>query len=191
MDFILARNWWSLAIRGIVGIAVGIVSFLWPGVTLAALVIFFGAYALIDGIVNLTGAVRAAEAHERWGVLLLEGMVGILAAVASVLWPAITALAFVYIIGAWAILTGVFEIGAAIRIRKYVTGEWLLAIAGVLSILFGVLILAVPLAGALVITLWFGAYAFLFGVVLLSLGLRLRRWRHGLPGFHPIPVQSH
>jgi uncharacterized membrane protein HdeD (DUF308 family) len=146
---------------------------------------------LIDGIVNLTGAVRAAEAHERWGVLLLEGMVGILAAVASVLWPAITALAFVYIIGAWAILTGVFEIGAAIRIRKYVTGEWLLAIAGVLSILFGVLILAVPLAGALVITLWFGAYAFLFGVVLLSLGLRLRRWRHGLPGFHPIPVQSH
>jgi len=191
MDFILARNWWSLVIRGIVGIAVGIVSFLWPGVTLAALVILFGAYALIDGIVNVTGAVRAAEAHERWGILLLEGIVGILAAVATVLWPTISALALVYIIGAWAILTGAAEISAAIRIRKHVTGEWLLAIAGVLSILFGILILAVPLAGALVITLWFGAYACIFGVVLLSLGLRLRRWRNGLPGFHPVAVHSH
>jgi len=191
MDFILARNWWSLVIRGIVGIAVGIVSFLWPGITLSALVLLFGVYALIDGIVNLTGAARAAEAHERWGVLLLEGIIGILAAVATVLWPTITALALVYIIGAWAILTGVAEIGAAIRIRRHVTGEWLLAIAGVLSILFGVLIVAVPLAGALVITLWFGAYAFLFGIVLLGLGFRLRHWRHGLPDFHAIPVQSH
>jgi len=124
-------------------------------------------------------------------VLLLEGIIGILAAVATVLWPTITALALVYIIGAWAILTGVAEIGAAIRIRRHVTGEWLLAIAGVLSILFGVLIVAVPLAGALVITLWFGAYAFLFGIVLLGLGFRLRHWRHGLPDFHAIPVQSH
>lgn len=191
MDFILARNWWSLVIRGIVGIAVGIASFLWPGVTVSALVIVFGAYAFIDGVVNLTGAVRAAEAHERWGVLLLEGIIGILAAAATVLWPAVTTLALVFIIGAWAILTGVAEIGAAIRIRRHVTGEWLLAIAGVLSILFGILILAVPLAGALVIALWFGAYAFIFGVVLSSLGLRLRRWRNGLPGFHAIPVQSH
>src|SRR5215831_12714448 len=191
MDFILARNWWSLVIRGIVGIVVGIVSFLWPRVTLNALIVLFGVYALIDGVVNLTGAVRAAEAHERWGVLLLEGIAGILAAVATGFWPSITALALIYIIGAWAILTGVAEIGAAIRIRRHVTGEWMLAIAGVLSILFGVLILAVPLAGALVITLWFGAYAFLFGIVLLGLGVRLRRWRHGLPGFHAIPVQSH
>jgi uncharacterized membrane protein HdeD (DUF308 family) len=191
MDFILARNWWSLVIRGIVGIAVGIVSFLWPGLTVDALVILFGAYALFDGVVNLTGAVRAAEAQERWGVLLLEGVVGILAAAATVLWPAVTTLALVFIIGAWAILTGVAEIGAAIKIGRHVTGEWLLAIAGVLSILFGILILAVPLAGALVIALWFGAYAFIFGVVLLSLGLRLRRWRNGLPGFHAIPVRSH
>src|SRR5262249_13662616 len=109
----------------------------------------------------------------------------------TLLWPEITALALVFIIGAWAILTGVAEIGGAIRIRQHVMGEWLLAIAGVLSILFGILILAVPLTGALIITLWFGAYALLFGVVLLGLGFRLRSWRHRLPAFRPVPVQSH
>jgi uncharacterized membrane protein HdeD (DUF308 family) len=102
MMFVLARNWWSLVIRGIVGILLGIVAFIWPGVTLGALILLFGAYAFLDGIVNIAGAVRAAGADERWGVLLLEGIIGILAAMATIFWPAITALVLVYIIAAWA-----------------------------------------------------------------------------------------
>jgi len=189
MALVLARNWWSLVIRGILGILLGILAFAWPGVTVRALVLLFGAYALIDGIVNLAGAVRAVGAHERWGALLLEGIIGIAAALVTIFWPAITALALVYVIAAWAIITGIAEIAAAIRLRRHVAGEWLLGIAGVLSIIFGLIIAAVPLVGAVVMAIWFGAYAFIFGLVLLALGLRLRRWHHRMPGSSvPLPV---
>jgi uncharacterized membrane protein HdeD (DUF308 family) len=190
MLFVLARNWWSLVIRGIIGILLGIVAFAWPGVTLAALVLIFGAYALIDGIVNIVGAVRAVGAHERWGALLFEGVVGILAAVVTIFWPAITAFALVYIMAAWAIITGVAEIAAAIRLRRHISGEWLLGLAGVLSVIFGVIIAALPAIGALVLALWFGIYAFVFGVVLLSLGLRLRHWSPHIPG-SSMPIPAH
>jgi len=189
MNFILARNWWSLVIRGMVGILLGIVAFGWPGVTLGAMVLLFGAYALIDGIVNLAGAFHAAGAHERWGMLLLEGMVGVGAALVTIFWPAITAFALIYIIAAWAILTGIAEIAAAIRLRRHIAGELLLGLAGVLSILFGVIMMAAPLVGVLVIAAWFGAYAFIFGVVLLALGLRLRGWHHRLPPPAPVPLR--
>jgi uncharacterized membrane protein HdeD (DUF308 family) len=190
MTFLLARNWWSLVIRGIVGILLGILAFVWPGVTLAVLVTLFGMYALIDGVVSIVGAVRAAGARERWGALLLEGIVGLLAAAVTFAWPGITALALVYIIAAWAVITGILEIAAAIRLRQHISGEWLLAIAGALSIVFGVIIAAAPLVGALVIAVWFGMYAFIFGVMLLTLGLRLRSWMHHLP-HSPFPVPAH
>jgi uncharacterized membrane protein HdeD (DUF308 family) len=189
MNFALARNWWSLVIRGILGILLGIVSFAWPAITLHGLVLLFGFYALIDGVVNITGAVRAVAARERWGALLFEGIIGILAAIAAIAWPAITALALVYIIAAWAIIHGIAEVAAAARLRKWVRGEWLLGLAGVLSILFGVLIAAAPLVGAVVIAVWFGAYALVFGVMLLALGFRLRHLSHGVPGSSiPLPV---
>jgi uncharacterized membrane protein HdeD (DUF308 family) len=176
MNIALARNWWSLVIRGIAAILLGVVTFAWPGITLAALVLLYGAYALVDGVMAIIGAVRAAQSHERWGALLIEGIAGIVAAAITVAWPGITALALVFVIAAWAIVTGVFELVAAVRLRKYVTGEWLLAMGGIASIAFGVLIIIAPLAGALVIALWVGAYTLVFGVLMIALGFRLRSW---------------
>lgn len=176
MRVVLARNWWSLAIRGAVAILVGIVTFVWPGITLTGLVFLFGAYALVDGIFSIAGMVKAAQSHERWGSLLLEGMVGIMAALVTMFWPAITAISLIYVVAAWALITGVFEIAAAIRLRKHISGEWMLALGGVLSIAFGVLIVLFPLAGALAITFWVGAYCLIFGAVLVGLGFRLRHW---------------
>jgi uncharacterized membrane protein HdeD (DUF308 family) len=176
MNIALARNWWSLVIRGIAAILLGVVTFAWPGITLAALVLLYGAYALVDGVMAIIGAVRAAQSHERWGALLIEGIAGIVAAAITVAWPGITALALVFVIAAWAIVTGVFELVAAVRLRKYVTGEWLLALGGIASIAFGVLIVIAPLAGALVIALWVGAYTLVFGVLMIALGFRLRSW---------------
>jgi uncharacterized membrane protein HdeD (DUF308 family) len=174
----LVSNWWSLVIRGVVAILLGVVAFAWPGVTLMALVFLFGAYALIDGVVSLTGAVRAIEARERWGVLVLEGLVGIGAALVTMFWPAITALALVYVIAAWAIITGILEISAAIRLRHHIHGEWLLALGGIASVIFGFLIMMAPIAGALVIAFWVGAYLLIFGALMVALGFRLRGLRH-------------
>lgn len=186
----LAHSWWSLVLRGAVAILVGLITFVWPGITFGALVILFGAYAFIDGIVGLTGAFRASRAHERWGALLLEGVVGIIAALITIAWPAITALALIYVIAAWAIVTGVLEIMAAVQLRKYITGEWLLALSGVASIIFGILVMAVPLAGALIIALWVGVYAVIFGVLLIGLGFRLRNWSKGLHVGSAMPMPA-
>jgi len=183
MRIALATNWWALVIRGLAGIATGILTFVWPGITLVALVFLFAGYSLVDGVVSLIGAVRAAEAHERWGVLVLEGLVGIAAAIITAAWPGITALALVYVIAAWATVTGVLEIMAAIRLRNVISGEWLLVLSGVASVLFGFLLVIAPIAGAVVIALWVGAYALVFGVLLVALGLRLRAWgRQFAPG---------
>ena len=179
MPLVLANNWWSLVIRGLIAILLGILTLAWPGITVGALVILFGAYALVDGIVNVAGAWRASKAHERWGVLIIEGVVGIAAALVTFAWPAITAIVLVYVIAAWAIVTGAFEIAAAVRLRKHISGEWLLALAGVASIVFGVLLMAAPLAGALVIAIWIGVYELIFGGMLVGLGLRLRSWSRG------------
>jgi uncharacterized membrane protein HdeD (DUF308 family) len=189
--FALARNWWSLVIRGFLGIAVGILAFLWPGITLLALVFLFAGYALVDGVVSLTGAMHAVAAHERWGALLLEGIFGIAVAVITALWPGITALSLVFVIAAWAIITGIAEIAAAIRLRRHVSGEWLLVLGGIASVIFGVLIAVVPLAGALVIAWWFGAYALVFGTILVVLGFRLRTWDRSLGAGAGIPAPAH
>jgi uncharacterized membrane protein HdeD (DUF308 family) len=189
MRFALARNWWSLVLRGVLGIVIGVLTFVWPGITLAALVFLFAGYALVDGVLSLAGAVHAVSAHERWGALLFEGIVGIAAAVTTVFWPAITALALVYVIATWAIVTGAFEIAAAIRLRRHISGEWLLILGGITSVIFGVLVAALPLAGALVISLWFGAYTLVFGVILVGLGFRLRSWnRDPVHGGMPAPA---
>ncbi|MGI9073413.1 MAG: HdeD family acid-resistance protein [Bryobacteraceae bacterium] len=179
MPLVLANNWWSLVIRGLIAIVLGILTLLWPGITVGALVILFGAYAFIDGIVNIAGVGRASKTHERWGVLVIEGVIGIAAALVTFAWPAITAIVLVYVIAAWAIVTGIFEILAALRLRKHISGEWLLALAGVASIVFGVLLIAAPLVGALVIAIWIGVYELIFGGMLVGLGLRLRSWSGG------------
>jgi uncharacterized membrane protein HdeD (DUF308 family) len=191
MRVILARNWWSLVLRGLLGIALGLATFVWPGITLTALVFLFGGYVLVDGALSLAGAMRAAQAHERWAALLIEGIFGIVAAVVTMLWPAITALALVLVIASWAILTGIAEIAAAVRLRRHIHGEWLLGLAGITSILFGVLLAAMPVAGALVLAIWFGAYALVFGVVLVALGFRLRSWLREPHAAAPMPAPAH
>jgi uncharacterized membrane protein HdeD (DUF308 family) len=185
MTISLINNWWSLVIRGLAAILLGIITLALPGVTFGALVILFGVYALIDGMFNLIGAWRASKAHERWGSLIFEGIFGILAGIVTFAWPAITGLALVFIISAWAIITGVFEIIAAIRLRRHITGEWLLILGGVASVVFGILLAASPLMGALVLAMWLGVYALIFGAMLVGLGLRLRTWSHGVRGPTP------
>jgi uncharacterized membrane protein HdeD (DUF308 family) len=169
----LSRNWWAVSLRGLAGILFGIITFFAPGISLAALVLLFGAYALVDGVLAIVSAVRRRGA-DRWWLLLLEGLVGIAAGVLTFLWPAITAIALLYVIAAWALVTGAFEIGAAIRLRKAITGEWLLALSGIFSIVLGVLLVMFPGPGALAVVIWIGAYAFVFGALLFALGLRLR-----------------
>jgi uncharacterized membrane protein HdeD (DUF308 family) len=176
MPAVLATNWWALALRGVVAILLGIFTFLLPGITLGALVLLFGAYALIDGVLNLIAAWRAHAGQEHWWVLVFEGIAGIAAGITTFLWPAITTVVLVFLIAAWAIVTGVFEIAAAIRLRKVITGEWVLALLGIISIMFGVFIAAAPIAGALAIALWFGIYAFAFGILMVFLAFRLRGW---------------
>jgi uncharacterized membrane protein HdeD (DUF308 family) len=169
----LSRNWWAVSLRGLAGILFGIITFFAPGISLAALVLLFGAYAFADGVLAIVSAIRRRGA-DRWWLLLLEGLVGIGAGVVTLLWPGITALALLYVIAAWALVTGALEIAAAIRLRKAITGEWLLALSGVFSIALGVLLVLFPGPGALAVVIWIGAYSFVFGALLFVLGLRLR-----------------
>lgn len=174
MAAVLATNWWALALRGAASILFGLLAFAIPGVTLAVIVWIFGAYALVDGILAIVAAVRAARGHQRWGAFVLEGAVGLAAGLITLFVPGLTLFFLVYMVGAWAIMTGVFEIAAAIRLRKHISGEFLLGLMGVLSIAFGIMIFAAPIAGAIVIAWWLGAYALIFGVLVLALAFRLR-----------------
>jgi uncharacterized membrane protein HdeD (DUF308 family) len=171
----LAKNWWALAFRGLAAVLFGLLTFLLPGITLATLVLLFGAYALVDGIFNVIAFFKVASHY--WA-LLIEGVIGIIAGVLTFAWPAITALVLLYLIAFWAILTGIFEIFAAIRLRKTISNEWLLLLMGVLSLVFGLFILYAPGPGALAIVLWIGAYALVFGIFLMALAFRLRGHRH-------------
>ena len=171
---ILARNWWALALRGLAAILFGIAALVVPHIALVVLIALFGAYALVDGIFAIVGAVRAAERHMRWWPLLVEGLAGIVIGVLTFVWPGLTALVLLYFIASWAIVTGVFEILAAVRLRREITGEWLLGLTGVLSVVFGLLLIIFPGAGALTVVWLIGVYALVFGVVLVGLALRLR-----------------
>jgi len=170
----LSRYWWVLAIRGVAAILFGIAAFVWPDITLAALVLLFGAYALVDGIFAVINGFSVRKENERWWMVILEGLAGIIFGVLTFLWPSITALVLLYFIAAWSILTGAFEIAAAIRLRREIEGEWLLGLAGCASILFGIILIIVPGPGAIALIWVIGSYALIFGVLLLVLAFRLR-----------------
>ncbi|MBV8637924.1 MAG: HdeD family acid-resistance protein [Candidatus Eremiobacteraeota bacterium] len=170
----LARNWWAVLIRGIAAIIFGILAFAWPGATGAALVLLFGAYAFVDGIFAIVAAIRAAQAHERWGAFVIEGIIGLIIAAITFFEPRLTAFALYITIAAWAILTGIFELVAAVRLRKEIQNEWLLILGGVASLVFGILMIVYPLAGILTVIWLIGAYAIVFGVMMIGLALRLR-----------------
>jgi uncharacterized membrane protein HdeD (DUF308 family) len=182
MIAMLARNWWLLAIRGVAAILFGIGAFLWPGLTLTVLVLLFGAYALVDGIFAVIAAIAARGERARWWMLILEGLAGIVIGVITFMYPAATFLVLYSFIAAWAIITGILEIVAAIRLRKEIEGEWMLALGGVASLIFGILLLALPAVGMLTLIWLIGAYALVFGILLLMLAFRLRRWRDTVGG---------
>jgi uncharacterized membrane protein HdeD (DUF308 family) len=180
MSAALARNWWLIALRGVVAILFGAIAFVAPGAFVLSLVLFFAAYTLVDGVFAIVGAVRAAQRHERWGFLLLEGIVDIVVGVAAVLVPAAAVWAFVLLLAAWALVTGGLMIAAAFRLHLHY-GRWWLVLGGVVSILFGLALLINPGMSALVLTWWIGSYTVAFGVLLLILAFQLRS-RHGATG---------
>jgi uncharacterized membrane protein HdeD (DUF308 family) len=167
----LARRWWALALRGVIAVLFGLLTLFIPGVTLVSLVLLFGFYAILDGVFDIVSAMKAPGHH--WP-LLVEGIVGIVAGIVTFMWPAITAMVLLYLIAFWAILTGVLEIVAGIRLRAVIANEILLILMGVVSILFGIFIIIFPGAGALAIIIWIGAYALVFGIILIALAFRLR-----------------
>jgi len=170
----IIQNWWLAIVRGVMAIVFGLVAFLWPGATLFALVMLFGFYALADGFIAVAAGLTHTKDSPRWWVFLLEGLVGIAAGVATLVWPDVTTLALLAMIAAWAILTGMLEIAAAIRLLRAVTNEWRLAAGGLLSVALGVALILQPSAGSLAIIWIIAAYAVVFGVVWILLGLRLR-----------------
>ncbi len=176
MSACLARNWWAVLLRGLVAVALGILTLWMPAVSLASLVLVFAAYMLADGVLGIVAAVRAARRHERWGWLVLEGLLDIGAGVAALAWPGLTVIVFVALVAAWAIVSGGVMFLAAFRFNRR-DGRWLMGLAGVLSVAWGVLLAFAPVSGALVLTLWIGAYALLFGITLIVLSLRLRSQR--------------
>ncbi len=180
-----SRNWWILALRGLIAIAFGLLVLFQPGISLQALLLLFSAYLLVDGISNMIHALRNHDRYTRWWVPLLEGLVSIIAGILTFVFPAMTALVLLYIIAAWAIVTGILEIAAAIRLRQELQHEWLLGLAGLLSLIFGVLLIISPGTGFLTVLWLIGAYAIAFGLVLLILGIRMRSG-HQETVSHPI-----
>jgi uncharacterized membrane protein HdeD (DUF308 family) len=170
----LARNWWIVALRGVLAVLFGVMALLWPGITIASLVLLFGAYALVDGVFAVVGGFSMAGQRERWWVMVLEGIAGILIGLIAFFWPGITTLVLLYFIATWAIVTGIFEVIAAIRLRREIEGEWLMALAGIASILLGVFLILQPAAGAIGLIWWIGSLSIVFGVLLIILSFRLR-----------------
>jgi len=173
MTVVLVRNWWALALRGVLAVLFGGAAFVVPGLTVAFLIALFGAYALIDGVLAIVAGVKAAEHHERFGSLLLRGILGIAAGVVAFILPAPTAVVLTLMIGAWAIVTGALEIVAAVHLHR-AHGEWLLIANGVLAVLFGLFLVVAPALGILTLVWIIGGYAIVFGTIMLVLAFRLR-----------------
>jgi uncharacterized membrane protein HdeD (DUF308 family) len=170
----LARAWHWIVLRGVFALLFGIFAFIWPGITLAALVLVWGAYAIADGVMALIAAFTMHEEGKPMASLIVVGILGIAAGVVTFLWPGMTALVLLLFIASWAVLMGIFEIAAAIRLRKHIENEWLLALSGLVSIVFGVLLFLQPGAGALAVIWLIGSFAIFFGIVLIALGIRLK-----------------
>jgi uncharacterized membrane protein HdeD (DUF308 family) len=172
----LTRYWWTLVVRGVVAVLFGLAALIWPEVTLRVLVLLFGFYAVVDGLLALAVVLVGGRLPSgRRGWLIVEGVIGIAAGVFTFLWPGITTLVLLYLIAVWAVVTGLLELAAAVVLRRELRGEWLLALAGVLSVAFGVLLAARPGEGAVAVVWVIGVFAVVFGVALLALGIRLRR----------------
>jgi uncharacterized membrane protein HdeD (DUF308 family) len=176
----LVQNWWLFTLRGVLGITFGILALIFPGPTILSLVLLFSAYMLVDGIFGIISAVRAIRRKEdRWGLLIFEGLLNIAVGIAAFLWPGLTVVAFVWLIAAWAIVSGGLMTAAGSRLNID-HGRWWLVLGGLLSLAYGVLLIITPLIGAIVLTWWLGAYALVFGVALVVFSFKLRARQHDL-----------
>jgi uncharacterized membrane protein HdeD (DUF308 family) len=182
MDSRLSLNWSALAIRGVIAIAFGILAFLTPGLTLGALILLFAVYAIVDGVSHVITGIRQRSGDRPDGLMILGGIVGMAVGVIAVILPGVTALFLLALIGAWAIVIGAAEIVAAYRLRKAISGEWLLALQGIISIAFGVYVWLFPGAGALAVVWLIATFAIASGVILLMLAFRMRSLARGAGG---------
>ncbi|WP_109697325.1 HdeD family acid-resistance protein [Chitinophaga deserti] len=180
----LSKYWGLVVFRGVMAIVFAILAFLWPALTLSVLVIFLGAYFLVDGIFSIIHGFQIMKKDESWWTFLLIGLMGIIAGGIMLFMPGVTAVFLVTLVAIWAVVTGLLEIIVAIRLRKEITGEWMLILAGILSVVFGILIFMQPLAGVVVLAWYLGFYALLLGIFLLSVGFRLRKVHKSFEGHH-------
>lgn len=174
---ILSDYWWAIALRGLAAVLFGVLTLIWPGLTLVLLVALFGAYVLVDGVLAVIAGIRSSDNNQRWWMLLLEGLAGIAVGVLAFIFPGDTLTALAWLAGGWALVTGILEIATAIRLRKEIEGEWAMVLMGILSILLAVVLVVFP-AAALTAFVWvLAAYAIIFGILLIVLGFRVRGQR--------------
>jgi uncharacterized membrane protein HdeD (DUF308 family) len=173
---LLARNWWAIAIRGVLGVLFGLVALFLPGATMLSLVFLFAVYVFVDGVFEIVAAVKAARRHRPFGLLVLDGLVNIIAAAIAILWPGITVVAFVLLVAVWAIASGGLMVWASTLLGPH-DGRWWLVLGGIASLIYGVLLIVAPMIGALVLTWWLGAYALVLGATLIGWAFRLRARR--------------
>ncbi|WP_243374817.1 HdeD family acid-resistance protein [Microvirga solisilvae] len=181
MSALLARNWWAVALRGVFAVILALIAFFWPGATILSFVLFFSAYMLVDGVFGIVSGIRAASRHERWGLLILEGVLNIIVGILAFIMPGLTVLFFVTLLAVWSLITGVLMIVAAFKLDPAFGRGWLI-FSGLVSVLFGVALLVAPLIGAVVLTWWLGAYAMVFGIALIVLAFKLRSRKDDLTG---------
>ena len=172
-----ARNWWALALRGLVAVLFGLAALFWPGLVLSVLIVLFGAYALVDGVLAVIAAFRSSGRSPRRGLLLIEGVVGILFGLIALLWPDLTALALLYLFAFWAILGGIARILMAIMLRREIENEWSVGFSGVLAVILGIVLLLLPGAGLLAYTWLIGLFALVVGIILIFYAFRVRGQR--------------
>jgi uncharacterized membrane protein HdeD (DUF308 family) len=173
---ILHRSWWMLLLRGLAAIAFGLLVWFRPGISLALLLLLFGIYTLVDGVLGIWAAIAGRRDHEHWWVLLLTGLLGVIVGVLTFVAPGVTAIALLFYIAIWAIGTGTLQIVAAVRLRREIEGEWMLILAGLVSVVFGLVLIARPGVGVLTLLWLIAVYAVLYGVLLLVLSFRVRRF---------------
>ncbi len=176
MRSMLSRNWGWITVRGVIAVLFGLFTLFNPAITLAVLILWFGIFVLMDGVFIIVSAIVNRRGESHWAALIFGGILSIAIGLFTIFMPGITTVVLLALIATWAILIGLIEIIAAIRLRKEISGEWMFILAGILAIAFGVVLIMNPGVGALAVVIWIGAYAVISGIVLIGLSLRLRSW---------------
>lgn len=176
----LADNWWLLVLRGVLAIIFGIVAWVWPGLNLTTLIILVGAWLLVDGAFQIVFAILNRARVDSVLPFIIGGLISVIGGIVILAWPGLSAIALIYLIGAWAVITGIFEIVAAIQLRKEIENEWAIGIGGLISIAFGAVVLIFPGDGAVALVWLIGIFAIVLGIALIAAGFRLRSWRNDL-----------